>query len=97
MYLTPLPSASSPHPSFPSGNHHTVLCVYEFVLLSVLYPHMNEIIWFLSCSICLVSLSMILKIHPCCRKWQYSLPFDCIWQGACWWAVVRSLQQVFSV
>lgn len=51
---------------FPSANYHSVVCVYEFVCLSVLFvhlllfyiPHMCEIIKFLSFVICLVLLSL---------------------------------------
>ena len=50
----PLPF-TAPRP-LPSGNHHTVVCVYE---CQFYIPHMNEIIWFLVFADWHISLSTI--------------------------------------
>ena len=50
----PLPF-TAPRP-LPSGNHHTVVCVYE---CQFYIPHESEIIWFLAFSNWLISLSII--------------------------------------
>ena len=65
---SPLPF-TTPHPPFPSGNHCTVVCVYEFLFdcFSCLFicffqfyiPHISEIIWFLPFSVWFTLFSMI--------------------------------------
>ena len=82
---------------FPSGNHFSVLCVYVstclflfalfiYFCLFVLYiSHMSEIIWYLSSSIWLTSLSIIpsKSIHfvanPDQRIVQFSLFLNFKW------------------
>ena len=72
----PLPSLISPIP-FPSANHHSVsmsLFVYCFLFH---ISHIGEITWFLSFSTWHFHLTFhdILKVHPCCCKWQYFIIF----------------------
>ena len=57
LVFGPLYPLQLPH-TLPSGNYHTVACVYEFQFYA---PHMSEIIWFLAFSDWLISLSIIVS------------------------------------
>ena len=53
----------------PSGNHYTLVCVYEFQFY---IPHTSEIIWFLAFSDWFILLSIILsRCIYVAHKWQY--------------------------
>ena len=48
---------------FPSGTHHAVVCVCEFVCLCFMFyvPHVSAVLWFLSFPTSLISLSTTLS------------------------------------
>lgn len=55
-------SLISPPPSLFSGDHHTIVCIYEFVCSILFYiPCANEIIWLLSFSLWFISVNMRLS------------------------------------
>ena len=64
-----------PSPSSASGNHQSVLCIYEiFVCLFVFQiPHQSEIIQYLTFSY--FTQHNVLNVHPCCGTWQGLLLF----------------------
>ena len=71
----PLPCTTSPLTPFPSGNHRTVVYVYEFwgflfVCLVCSFVVFSFIPW-------LILLSMVSQVLCCC-KWQYFI-FSCGW------------------
>lgn len=60
-FWPPLPFCSTP-PSLFSGDHHTIVCIYEFVCSILFYvPCANEIIWLLSFSLWFISVNMRLS------------------------------------
>ena len=79
LYLTPFTLYYLPSPLlFPSGNHHTIVCVYGFLfvcfsylLFSVLYPTYDWNHMVLDFFPLDNFTQHIFITHPCCHKWQY--------------------------
>ena len=64
-----VPSFQSSPPPLPLGYHKSVLCLWvcfcfvdKFICVIFQIPHINDIIWYLSLSFWLVSLSMIISM-----------------------------------
>ena len=83
-YIWPPLAFTTPLP-LPSGKHHTVFYVYEFLFLCFSYlclysfqlymTHLSEIIWFLTFSIWLTLLSMIFSRSSHKNKYYLLLYF----------------------
>lgn len=76
LQLTPLIQFTQPPIHFPSGNHWSLLCIYEFVFLCFVFSFFldsNFVKSYMSLSFWLISLSIIpIKFHSCRHKWHVS-------------------------
>ena len=76
------PSPSLPQPvAFGNGKFVFKVCMSVFVqwigsfVSYVKIPHLSDVTWCLSFPVWLISLSMIIYVHPCCCKQHDFIPF----------------------
>ena len=69
-----LPLASS-SPTSLFSKSMILFSVEMFICAGYQIPVISDIIWYLSLSFQLISLSMSLQFHPCCCKWHYVILF----------------------